>query len=243
MSFDIVFKYFGIPGIILFGLGTITCKLFQTYNIYIETIELLQNINQENVIGELDFNPQNIFNEIYENTEDVDETERWHNDFDTKTTKYGKKEKYKSKPVWKINLPPGNNGDVFIYRRFTKLDYYQYCQDGGKFFISVKIKNKKNTEISLQRKLFPGQPDDYSKYTEINKNIIYDGIHHFELKFIIGDEVENEEITKEQIGIHIKQSKNASIDNLIIEEAHIGEKKRRKFNILCTKYYLIFELK
>lgn len=230
MSFDTIFENFGIPGIILFGLGTLAYKMYQKYNIYIASIEDLNN-----------YDPQKTLWEIWENGESVADN-HWNN------YNYVKKIQYNDKPAWEINLPSIENGDVFIYTGITELPL---GLDDGKYFINVKIKNiKSNISVFFHQKRFYGTREEHiaSKYKDIvDQPIMHDGVHYFEPKCSIGD-TEGEEqyqITKEQIGIYIKPDNDISINNLIIEEAYIG-KKCWKYNLLpyiSNKYNLVFEPK
>ena len=58
-----------------------------------------------------------------------------------------------------------------------------------------------------------------------------------------GDGEDERTITKEQLGINIRQLENREVENLIIEEVYIG-KKCWKFNLLpyiSDQFYLIAE--
>ena len=133
-------------------------------------------------------------------------------------------------------LPP-ENGDIYIYTSFDELPP---GLEDGKYFFMVKFKNlKSHTKVFFQKKGWCGIRGKYvaPKFRTPSKvEIVGNGVHYYEPKCSIGEEDgegdEREVITQEQIGIYIKPGENQSINDLIIEEAYIG-------NIICYLVLII----
>ena len=221
MSFEYAFETFGIPGIVLFGLGAIAYKLHQNYTFSIASHDLLHK-----------YNPHDTLWEAWENGYMVSDN-NWH----TGEGKYATKERYDGKPVWRVNIPKEQNGDVFIYTGISDRPEYN---DKHSYFFRVKLKNvdKNTTEIIYQKKCFYGERSEYilAKEKPSSKQyIIGNNVHYWEPVSYIGakegDGEDERTITKEQLGINIRQLGNREVKNLIIEEVYIG-KKCWKFNLL-----------
>mgnify|MGYP000117169371 CR=1 FL=1 len=236
MSFDSAFETFGISGIVLFGLCSLTYKIHQNFIFSIASHDFLNK-----------YNPQKTLWEIWENGNSINSgipNDHWNK------YNYGKKVEHEGKEIWEINIPSIENGNMYMYRGTTDLPIGLY---DGKYYFRIKIKNlKSHTSVFFQQKRYYGTNEQHiqSKYKYIvDQEIINDGVHYFEPKCCIGevegDGEEQYKITKEQIGIYIKSSDGNSIKNLIIEEAYIG-KKCWKINLLpyiSDQYYLIVEPK
>lgn len=232
MSFDSAFEMFGVPGLILFGVGVIAYKVHQHYRFSIASYDFLNNHNAHKTLWEL-----------WENGENA-KTQNWNHYY------YAKKIIENNKPIWKINLPAVENGDIYLYKGLSELPS---GLEEGKYFFRIKIKNlNPNIEVFFEKKCFYGTRDQHilSKYKPSDKQeIICDGVHYWEPRCYIGqEEGDGEEkftITKEQIGIYIKALNDCSIENLIIEEAYIGKKcyKINLFPYISNNYYLVVEPK
>jgi len=240
MSFDTAFATFGIPGLVVFGFGAVAYKLWQRYIFSIASYDFLHK-----------YNPHETLWETWENGKSVKD-DHYHNDG---AGKYAVKTTENGKPIWKINIPSGERGDVFIY---TCNHEKPNGLDKQKYFFHVKIKNyNSRVKMHYQKKCFYGKRDEYIFANEKSiseERIIGDGVHIWSPVCYIGDEEGDTEqrkiITKEQLGIHISQIKDEgepdrymSIVDLIIEEAYI-DKKCWRINLLpyfSNKYYLIIE--
>lgn len=232
MSFDTAFETFGIPGVIALGLGYVAYRIYQKYSFSIASYDMLNK-----------YNPQKTLEEIWENGEQSKSyNHNWCKYY------YGKMVDLNGKPVWEINLPAVENGNIYIY---TTLDELPPGLDDGKYFFMVKIRNlKPHTKVYFQRKCFGGSKGNFIvvKYKrDIKDEIIGNGVHYFEPKSSIGEECgegdDIQTITKEQIGLYIKAEDDHSIKDLVIEEAYIG-KKYWKYNLLpylSDKWYLLVE--
>lgn len=232
MSAAIAFETFGVPGIILFGLGYLMYKVHQNYILYIACPDFLNKCN-----------PQKTLSQIWENGESPKrEHHNWCRYY------YGKKVELNGMPVWKIDLSPIDNGSMFIYTSYTELPI---GLEDGKYFFSIKFKNlKPHIEVMFEKKCFYGANNEHiaAKYKYNTKQeIVSDGTHYFEPTCCIGEEEgdgdDRNRITKEQIGVYIKPKDDQPITDLIIEEAYIG-KKCWKINLLpCigNRYYLVVE--
>ena len=232
MSFDSAFETFGIPGLIVFGLGAVAYKLYQKYSFSIASLDMLNK-----------YDPQKTLKDIWENGEQpTAHGHNWCRYF------YGKMVDLNGKPVWEINLSAVENGSIYIY---TSFDQLPPGLDDGKYFFMVKFKNlKPHTKVYFQKKCWCGTRSEYipAKYKRDTKEeIIGDGVHYYEPKTCIGDEDgegdEKQTITKEQIGIYIKPGDDQSISDLIIEEAYIGRKywKIKLLPYISDNLYLLVE--
>lgn len=233
MSFEYAFETFGIPAIVLFSLGAIAYNLHKNYIFSIASYDLLHK-----------YNPHHTLYEAWENGHMVADN-NWH----TGKGKYANKERDDGKPIWRVNIPEEQNGEVFIYTGISNKPEYN---DKHRYFFRIKLKNidVNTTEVLYQKKCFYGEINEYimAKEKSISKqSIIGDNVHYWEPVSYIGDKEGDEEdernITKEQLGINIRQLDNREVKNLIIEEVYIG-KKCWKFNLLpciSDQFYLIAE--
>jgi len=232
MSFDTAFEMFGIPGIILFGFGILGYKFHQKYSIELASYDFLnKNISTKTL------------DNIWEEGNNIDEEH--YNSYN-----YGKNKRINNKSVWQINIPKNENGSLYIYRNFTELPSEF---DNGKYFFRIYVNNLlDDTTIKFQKKRYYGKSNEW-KCTEYKfiyeEEICKNGVHYFEPYSSIneteGDGDDKKTITKEQLGIFIKPGTDSNIDNLIIEEAYIGEKcwKINLLPYLSNKYYLLIKQK
>jgi hypothetical protein len=233
MSLEYAFETFGISGIVLFGIGAITYKLYQKYIFSIASRDLLYK-----------YNPQDTLNEAWENGNKIG-NDHWH----IGEGKYAMKETINGKSVWKIDIPQDENGDVFIYMGTS--DKPEYNEKNRHFFrIKFRNLNDNTTDVTYQKKCFYGKRHEHIAANEkpISKErIVGNGVHYWEPISYIGEEEGDGEdkrtITKEQLGVYIRQIHGREVKNLIIEEAYIG-KKCWKINLLpyiSNLFYLIVE--
>jgi len=232
MSLDSAFEIFGIPGIVLFGVGSLAYYFHQKYSIELASYDFLN----KNVATK-------TLNNIWEEGNNIGEDH--YNSYN-----YGKSKKINNQSVWNINIPQNENGSLYIYRNFTELPS---DLDNGKYFFRISVKNlSDDTIIKFQKKRYYGKLDEWNctKYKFIyEEEICKNGVHYFEpntsINEIEGDGDDKQTITKEQLGIFIKPGTDSNIDNLIIEEAYIGEKcwKINLLPYLSNKYYLLIKPK
>ena len=235
MSVDLAFETFGIPGILIFGLGILGYKLYKNYTFSIASNDFLYRYNSTNTLPE-----------SWVNGDSVSSGEHYDNSGWGRFAKYWRATP-NDKFVWKINIPREEKGDVFVYKSNHNKPK---GLDNEAYYFRVKIKNlNSSADLFYQQKCFYGTRGDFTPAAEkplTDTPIIGNGVHIWEPICNIGTEETDEEgnkrmITHEQLGIYIKQKGDESIDDLIIEEAYIGEKcwKINLLPFISEQYCLI----
>jgi hypothetical protein len=135
---------------------------------------------------------------------------------------------------WDVKMNVGE-GSVFIYKNI----FNKPTINDEHHYLRIKLKNApKNGKIKFCHKYFQGEKNcwEYSVYhPEYNETLdVSDNIHTFYSKSLIDNHIgDDNNITKEQIGIHFDAS-NVDYD-CTIEEAYCG----KKYNIMNIIFWNI----
>ena len=227
ITFAESFEIFGIPGLILIGLGTSIYYFNKNYE-----INIIRDKSWDKNI------PSRTLDENWENVSDSSIRESYGNCYNRMT--FGTKQsRDNTEFVWSIDMCQ-NKGNVYLYRNLFE---EPPKQNNGTHFLRVKIVNlPENASVYFQKSfktddILTGAwraSIDHPRLEDqpINK----DGIHIFEPPCLIG----KDDVKKEQIGIFF-DSHNIDFHNTMIQEAYYGV-KCWIYNLKICDYKIIVQI-